>query len=310
MLPLGDPLEWPNAITKIKPLSIRDFTETYSSSVDKESGRVTAAKCLRYVVIMKEKADFTREEKDENDARMRKETRDWVPLHHPNIMPIKGFQWTPAACIVFDWSKHGNIQQFLAKNPSADKIALLSQVAHGLSFLHSHDPPIIHANLKPQNVIINDITGKAMLCDFGMTADRHLAEIGMTMDSSNYDFVAYSAPESFAQDQGTKETDVYAFGSLILEIMSGERPFYKIETRKYASKMQLIAKGETADPADHPNLPATSPLWSVIQACWAFDPSKRPTIEKADQMLLQATKAPPTIFEMILNMLAGIFFWA
>lgn len=95
------------------------------------------------------------------------------------------------------------------------------QVALGLDHLHSQSPPIYHGAIKPENVLINDRL-EATLSDFGLS--RLLRDLGQsdgvtgpTRDTAQVTF-NYTAPELFAGQAPGRETDVYAFGGLILAV--------------------------------------------------------------------------------------------
>ncbi|KIM20570.1 hypothetical protein M408DRAFT_45739, partial [Serendipita vermifera MAFF 305830] len=95
-------------------------------------------------------------------------------------------------------------------------------VLNGVGYLHQHEPPIVHGDLKPGNVLIND-QGWPTICDFGL-AQIFLEEgaIGMTTTSEHTGTARYLAPELVSSDHNvppTKESDMYAVGCLGLEFI-------------------------------------------------------------------------------------------
>lgn len=97
------------------------------------------------------------------------------------------------------------------------------QAACGLEHLHAQKPPICHADIKPENVLVNDIL-QAALSDFGLSRvlDVFGHRSGFTTSEGVKGTYNYIAPELFNDEKPrpTPETDVYAFGGLILNVSS------------------------------------------------------------------------------------------
>ncbi|KAG8937956.1 hypothetical protein FRC00_008302 [Tulasnella sp. 408] len=74
-----------------------------------------------------------------------------------------------------------------------------------------------------------------------------------------------------------RETDVYAFGGLILTVMSGKPPFYGL--RDSAIILRIILN-RTPKPEEHPDLPPDDDLWNLMRHCWDTDPTARPTMRE------------------------------
>lgn len=97
----------------------------------------------------------------------------------------------------------------------------VQQTARGLAYLHSQTPPICHADIKPENVLVNDFP-EAVLSDFGLS--RVIQELdsstGLTTGAGPKGSHNYMAPELFEDEDSkpTLESDVYAFGGLILAV--------------------------------------------------------------------------------------------
>jgi len=100
--------------------------------------------------------------------RIRREVATWRAAKHPNIVPFLGlscdFDRPNMLCMVSPWFRNGNIVDFLKTRPGVDKLALVKDVATGLSYLHGRS--IIHGGIKGSNILIND-SGEASLLDFG-----------------------------------------------------------------------------------------------------------------------------------------------
>jgi len=207
---------------------------------------------------------------------LKKELQKRVHMRHKHVLPVLIYSWEPEILTVSRWYPNGNISQYLESHSDGNKVKMLSQVAEGLAFLHNLKPPMTHGNLKPENVIINDDCD-AMLCDFGMTEEKRDAEIGATSSTPARGSAGYIAPEMLDADVPTCAIDVYTLGSLALEVMSKQPPFFK---RKYVDAIHAISEGKTPQRKDHPDLPANSVLWPILESCWRFKPEDRPSSEE------------------------------
>ncbi|KAG8946587.1 hypothetical protein FRC04_011565 [Tulasnella sp. 424] len=164
------------------------------------------------------------------------------------------------------------------------KADLVIQTACGLEHLHSRIPPICHADIKPENVLINDEHVPA-LSDFGLSRVIQDLEVqsGFTTSETVKGTVRYMARELFAGENPSPESDVYAFGGLILTVMSGKAPF---EGLPHLVMLRRVMLDEPPIPMEHPYLPANDPLWKLMHRCWNKDPTARPTMQEVRQELL------------------------
>ncbi|KAG8892256.1 hypothetical protein FRB99_002845 [Tulasnella sp. 403] len=168
-------------------------------------------------------------EPDLMGRRMGRELAVWKALDHKRVIPLLGFAMLPIEprqgspclvrpCLVSPWCANGNAMEYLKKCPTAHRGNLILQVAEGLVHLHTHDPPIIHADIKAGNVLIDD-NGEAMLCDFGLAKFLGDVSSGFTTSTDQKGTPRWMAPEQFQQDGTpvyTIEADIYAFGCFIL----------------------------------------------------------------------------------------------
>ena len=110
------------------------------------------------------------------------------------------------------------------------------QVLEILTYLHTLNPPVIHRDLKPQNIVIND-DGKIYLVDFGSVQDTYYTVTGGSTVVGTY---GYMAPEQF-RGQAYLSTDLYGLGTTLLYLLTGTDPAVlpqkklKIEFRKFVS---------------------------------------------------------------------------
>ncbi|KAG9048233.1 hypothetical protein FS837_000432 [Tulasnella sp. UAMH 9824] len=220
------------------------------------------------------------------EMRIKREVFIWSRANHPNVHPFLGYRTVPQPMLVSPWCQHGNLSDYLRDNPNlarADKLKLISQAAYGLQHLHSLDPPICYGDIKSENVLINDRL-EAVISDFGlgrvMTAVGF--DTGLTTSETPKGNFAYLAIELVAGDSSreSREADVYAFGGLVLAAMSGKPPFGGMRRPK---ALLRILKGEQPTPVEHPGLPRSDALWSLMRRCWDPNPGARPTMKEVAQ---------------------------
>ncbi|KAG8901199.1 hypothetical protein FRC01_009903, partial [Tulasnella sp. 417] len=266
---------------------IRDLTEIHEVTWVGPDGKALPVyiKYLRYATIVEGDMHMTTSSKRTELKRILGQMKTWTSLTDPNILPFLGYQWKDTPVLVFHWYKNGNISQYLKANPRVDHLPLLADVAAGLVFLHSNS--IVHGAIKPTNVIIAD-DGRPMLMDFGMAHDLRMAERNMTIADAGRENVGYMSPEIIEEGNYTWASDVYAFGSLVLEIQSGQPPYYKLS---YDKAMVEITQQKKPLPEDHQDLPSTSPLWELMQRCWSTSPNERPKIAEVRELLGSMVKS-------------------
>ncbi|KAG6329691.1 hypothetical protein ID866_9399 [Astraeus odoratus] len=111
--------------------------------------------------------------------------------------------------------ENGNAYEYV-QNTLVDPRPLLSDIAEGLHYLHSHKPPIYHGDLKGQNVLISDDT-RALLADFGLSflVDSSFSGCG-DANGGTWNWLAPEGFEDVGNDSATPERDVWAFGMTTL----------------------------------------------------------------------------------------------
>ncbi|KAG8940435.1 hypothetical protein FRC04_005262 [Tulasnella sp. 424] len=224
-----------------------------------------AIKCIREAHLDDE--DDPQAKQARFERRIRRETFIWQTTSHKNILPFHGYQIVDGEpMLVSPWCKNGSLTAYVTEHPdmtNVDKLKL---------------PPIIHGDIKPDNVIItDDVVGS--LCDFGIS--RVMTSLGthtgLTTSGQGAGTAGYQAKELYDENsRPTAMSDVYAFGGLILAAMSGKPPFYKKTIA--AAIIISISCDETAIPVDHPELPATDRLWDLLRRSWDPVPEQRPSM--------------------------------
>ncbi|KAF9785472.1 kinase-like domain-containing protein [Thelephora terrestris] len=206
-----------------------------------------------------------------------KEAIMWKRFRHPNVVAFIGVTRNPLQ-FVSEWVPNGTLTQYVNKNPGANRIGLLLDVAEGLEYLHANHTS--HGDLKGSNILV-DSSGHARLTDFGFASV--VLELSSVLGTNAPEYTSrWAAPEVLRSgDVGnTQEADVFAFGMVVVEVFTGKSPFSESTATVAASK---IKDGERPDRPQDPDL--TDSVWDMTHTCWCHDPAHRPTISKVVQIL-------------------------
>ncbi|KAG8846752.1 hypothetical protein FRB96_001777 [Tulasnella sp. 330] len=218
------------------------------------------------------------------EKRINREMECWRIARHPRILPFIGFSYYPHPILISPWCENGHMLAYLERNPSADRMALLVQVAEGLNFLHTFQPPIIHCDIKPENILI-DGKYEALIGDFGLSKVKKAIPTGWTTDGKTKGTPLYMAPELHEDTvaEPTTSSDVYSFSFLMLEILSGKKPFYPLTMNVGL----LLMRGMRPLHDEHP-AHLCHDLWWLFECSWQNDPVKRPSMAFILQELQRA----------------------
>ncbi|CAD5169063.1 unnamed protein product [Musa acuminata subsp. malaccensis] len=155
--------------------------------------------------------------------------------------------------------------------PLAERIEKGLEVAMALLYLHQQKPRVIHRDLKPSNILLDAAT-HARVTDFGHA--RLLADGEQALTGEMGTFV-YMAPEVIRCEPYTEKCDVYSFGIILNELITGEHPY--IETSFGPAKIAL----EVSEGRLRPKLPEHDhecrELTELICCSWSDDASARPS---------------------------------
>lgn len=204
----------------------------------------------------------------EGAQRFRDEFKIVFNCHHANLIPPTQFGITgETPYLVMPYCSRGSSETLIGKLRNNESIwQYVHDVAAGLAYLHGLHPPIVHQDIKPANVLIDD-SGNYAITDFGISAtrDHHQAF------DENKGTLAYMAPERFLDDTPQAESDIYAFGVTLYEVLTGQVPFG-----------EEGGKAQAHDPVnlDYFNNPVPADIKRLVVACLTRDPSHRPTAQQ------------------------------
>ena len=158
-------------------------------------------------------------------VRFQAEARATAGLLHPNIVTLYEFsEEAGAPYLVMELLEGQTLQEVIGKPLGLlDKVNIMYQVAEGLR--HAHAKGVIHRDMKPGNIMVLP-DGVTKILDFGIA--RLLGKDG-TRRSRQGDFagtIPYMAPELFHGVDADKLADIFAYGVIFYELLTGEQPFY------------------------------------------------------------------------------------
>lgn len=151
-------------------------------------------------------------------------------LQHKGLPAFIGeYQNKSMRCIVREFIPGKPLDQLVRERPLAwqQSIALMAQLCEILIYLHRQTPPIIHRDIKPQNIIVDD-QGQITLIDFGIS--RAYNE-GAQEDTCCLGTQNYAAPEQYGFAQTDHRSDIYSLGVLLCWLLTGrEEVHYAVKT--------------------------------------------------------------------------------
>ncbi|HOC16983.1 MAG TPA: serine/threonine-protein kinase, partial [Vicinamibacterales bacterium] len=158
-----------------------------------------------------------------------------------------------------------------------DKIDLMAQAGRGLAYAHARG--VIHRDVKPANIFVTT-TGDVKVLDFGLARLARPVGTDLTRTRPFVGTVSYMAPEQVRGEPADARTDLFAFGVVLYEMLSGGRPAF--ETDSFASTMHRIL---TEEPEPLAGLDATLPeeLTRVVERALAKSRDER--YQRVDEML-------------------------
>lgn len=209
----------------------------------------------------------------------------WRRLHHENIVPLlgiaSGFGPDNSISMVSTWFTNGTLTSYLAGQHDTlhrrQRFELLRDIAAGVQYLHTSQ--VVHGDLSGNNVLING-QGKACLTDFGLsTASGGFQGTSYFGQAGRHGAIRWVAPEIIigAGQHSTFDSDVYSFGSIMLQVLSGEVPWSEVAAEHVI--VQKLTNGQI--PKRPPTVSRTH--WAFIRKCWspisrnAVRPSSRPS---------------------------------
>ena len=257
--------------------------------------------------------------RDERLARFKREAQTLAALNHPNIAAIYGVEESPAAdeghpvvrALVMEFVDGDDLSVLLAHGPMAieDAVPIARQIAEALEAAHDHG--IVHRDLKPANVKVrpdgsvkvldfglakvsaaggtgHDTTGAASPTDSPTSTSPAMTQLGVVMGTA-----AYMSPEQAKGRPVDRRADIWAFGVVLYEMLSGTRLF------QAGSTAETLANVLTREPdLSALSRQAPAPIVALLRRCLERDPRKRLRDIGEARLVLEdpRTLEPPVAF--------------
>ncbi|KAG9013217.1 hypothetical protein FRB94_003287 [Tulasnella sp. JGI-2019a] len=205
--------------------------------------------------------------------RLLREISVWADLRHQNILPLIGFYLSPELDVAFllcPLEPHGSVEHYLHTHPIdiPARMELVAQVARGIAYLHTLNPPVTHGDIKAANTLVNQ-QGEAMLCDFGLAKSNFRS--GLETSNGPAGTIRFCSPELFDEVEQSPASDMWALGCLAVEIILDEKPFASI--RQAPRIIKMIVDGKL--PSSKETLRSHPDLWDGVSHCWHFEAGDR-----------------------------------
>ena len=227
-------------------------------------------------------------------ARFEREARAVAALNHPNILAIHdvGVEGDVRFAVTELLEGETLRERLASGRPLMPRKALQygCQVAHGLAAAHARG--IIHRDLKPENVFITD-DGHVKILDFGASSfrdaeDRRSDAWPVTRTGVVIGTAGYTSPEQLVGARATAQSDLFAFGVVLYEMLTGVHPFVR------ATAAQTQAAVLRDDPPPIPDVAARFPyVVRLVEQCLEKQPARRSESAHDVALFLRALARSP-----------------
>ncbi|BFG38935.1 hypothetical protein CerSpe_252090 [Prunus speciosa] len=219
-------------------------------------------------------------------------------LSHPSLVKLLGYCWEENdLLLVYEFMPRGSLENYIFRRTEPlswdSRLKIAIGAARGLAFLHTSEVQIIYRDFKTSNILLDE-NYNARISDFGV------AELGPIFVESHVSTrvvgtYAYAAPEYFGTGHVTTKSNVYCFGVVLLEILTGFRALDRcrpIEQQNLVEWAKPLLSHETKlktiiDPGieGQCSLKAALQTAQIILKCLKLDPKSRPSMKEVVEAL-------------------------
>jgi len=207
----------------------------------------------------------------------RKEVDIMTQMRHPNVTLFMGACTESGHLAIVTELMTDSVHNILHKRKSEislpHKVKMAKDTAAGMAWLHGASPQILHRDLKPQNLLVDE-HWNVKLCDFGLSQVK-LLEAKVRDGKSIPGTPLWMAPEVLTGKDVDEKADVYSYGIVLWEIIAEQEPFPHMDSYGTFKRCVTVENERPPIPVNvHPNLKA------LMEVCWDADPRRRPTFQQ------------------------------
>ncbi len=227
-------------------------------------------------------------------AQSRREAAVLARLDHPNLPKVSdAFAHGPREYLIMDFVAGLNLGEALRHRqkgqqaqglPEATVLAWSAQILDALAYLHGQEPPILHRDVKPANIIVTD-SGALKLVDFGLVKVLQPEDQRTLTVVQGRGTLPYTPLEQFGGDAGFADaaSDLYSFGATLYHLLAGQPP--------PSAKERFLEAGQLAE-LRRPGRAISRRTEAAVFRAMAMHPSQRPA--SAAALRRELLGAPPS----------------
>uniref|UniRef100_A0A0D9W7P7 Salt tolerance receptor-like cytoplasmic kinase 1 n=1 Tax=Leersia perrieri TaxID=77586 RepID=A0A0D9W7P7_9ORYZ len=236
----------------------------------------------------------------------RQELEVLLSLRHPHIVRLLGYcDERDEGVLVFEYAPNGDLHERLHGGGGSGevltwtrRVAIAFQVAMALEYLHeSRHPAVIHGDIKASNVLL-DASMDAKLCDFGFAHVGFSSTVGCRPSArAVMGSPGYVDPHLIRSGVATKKTDVYSFGVLLLELLTGKEAVCGETGRRLTAVVgPTLEEGDVTEVVDRRlrgehDATEAAVMAELAMQCVSDSPGLRPSIADVVRALQEKTSA-------------------
>lgn len=202
-------------------------------------------------------------------------------LSHENLLTAQYYSiWDHRPYLIMKYCSRGSAGNLGGSASEEDIWKFIHDVANGLKYLHAQEPPIVHQDIKPENILIDE-QGNYLITDFGISKKMRTTMRKQSKRAIESGAIAYMGPERFLKDpMAVKASDIWSLGVSIYELATNDLPFM-------GQGGGMLNAGAA--------LPELDEKWSrnlneIMQACLSKETWDRPTAEELADYTQQVLK--------------------
>eukprot|EP00850_Spirogloea_muscicola_P002891 SM000011S19069 [mRNA] locus=s11:735548:742476:+ [translate_table: standard] len=212
-------------------------------------------------------------------------------LRHPNVVLFMGAVTRPPhLSIVTEFLPRGSLYRLLHRQHAnstidiARRLRMALDVAKGMNYLHSSNPPIVHRDLKSPNLLV-DKNWVVKVCDFGLSKIKNHTFLTSKSTAGTPEWMA---PEVLRNEPSNEKSDIFSFGVILWELATLEKPWGQLNPMQVVGavgfQQRTLPLPDTVEPG----------IADIINACFKIEASERPSFTEIMAQLKPLQRPVPS----------------